>query len=121
MGGSEKGLFALPGGDMGAFLGSCGVESRDRDATSPPKLPKLKPNPTGFSFGGTGSGRGDSGKAFSSDTGERTRPASFIAARSSACVGSLIGDFTLTGAGDEDAEGLPHMVVALLTDENPVF
>jgi hypothetical protein len=33
----------------------------------------------------------------------------------------LIGDFTLVGAGDEDADDLPHSVVALLTEENVVF
>jgi hypothetical protein len=56
-----------------------------------------------------------------SGSDERIRPASFIAARSSACVGSLIGDLTRAGAGDEEAEDLPHSVVALLTDENVVF
>jgi hypothetical protein len=57
----------------------------------------------------------------SSGSDERIKPASFIAACSSACVGSLIGDLTLAGAGDEDADDLPHRVVALLTDENVVF
>lgn len=32
-----------------------------------------------------------------------------------------MGDFTLVGAGDEDADDLPHSVVALLTEENVVF
>lgn len=49
------------------------------------------------------------------------RPASFIAACSSACVGSLIGYLTRAGAGGEEADDLPHSVVALLTDENVVF
>jgi hypothetical protein len=53
-GGSENGLLALPGGEIGVFLGSSGIDSRDRDATNPPKLPKLKPRPTGFGFGGSG-------------------------------------------------------------------
>lgn len=59
------------------------------------------------------------GRSFDSELGDRTRPASFIAARSSACVGNLIGD--LTRAGDEEADGLPHSVVAFLTDEKVVF
>jgi hypothetical protein len=52
IGGSENGLFALPGGDIGMFFGACGLDSRDRDATSPPKLLKLKPSPAGLGFGG---------------------------------------------------------------------
>jgi hypothetical protein len=59
------------------------------------------------------------GRFLDTSSGERMRPASFIAARSSACVGSLIGD--LTDADNEDADGRPHNVVALLTDEKVVF
>jgi len=33
----------------------------------------------------------------------------------------LIGDLTLAGAGDEDADGRPHRELALLTEENVVF
>jgi hypothetical protein len=36
-------------------------------------------------------------------------------------VGSLIGDLTLDVAGDADADGRPHSVVALRTDEKVVF
>jgi hypothetical protein len=54
-------------------------------------------------------------------SGDRTSPASCIAACSSALVGSLIGDFVLAGAGDEDGDCLPHRAVALLTDANVDF
>jgi hypothetical protein len=55
------------------------------------------------------------GRFLDTSSGDRTRPAPFIAARSSACVGDL------ACAGKEDADGRPHSVVALLTDEKVVF
>lgn len=44
-----------------------------------------------------------------------------MAAFSSACVGSLIGDLALVGTGDEDADDLPHIALAFLTDEKVDF
>jgi hypothetical protein len=55
------------------------------------------------------------------DSGDRTSPASCIAACSSALVGNLIGDLALVGVDNVAADGLPHKAVALLTDENVDF
>jgi hypothetical protein len=44
-----------------------------------------------------------------------------MAAFSSAWVGSLIGDLALASTGEEDADGLPHIALAFLTDENVDF
>jgi hypothetical protein len=44
-----------------------------------------------------------------------------MAARSSALVGSLIGDLVCAGTGDEDVDCLPHKAVALLTDAKVDF
>jgi hypothetical protein len=54
-------------------------------------------------------------------SGDRTSPASCIAASSSALVGSLIGDLVLGAKGDEDADCLPHRALALLTEANVDF
>lgn len=82
---------------MGKSLDNRGLDSRERDAElpKPPNPPRLKPRPAGLAFGckgagGSGleekeSGRGeDSGLGSFSGSGLRTRPASFIAAFSSA-------------------------------------
>lgn len=54
MNGSDCGRWALVGGDAGYSTGGCGLDSRDRDATKLPKLPRLKPRPVGFGFNGRG-------------------------------------------------------------------
>jgi hypothetical protein len=125
---SGREISALPGGERGrSFDGDGdGLESRDRDATRPPKPPRppklgrVNPRPAGFCFGWAGAtGRGfeeyESGRGV--DSGERTRPASFIAACSSVFVGSLIGDLARPSTGEEEAEFLPHNAVAFLTEK----
>jgi len=44
-----------------------------------------------------------------------------MAARSSALVGSLIGDLVRVGTGEDDADCLPHDAVAFLTEANVEF
>jgi hypothetical protein len=55
------------------------------------------------------------------DSGDRTSPASCIAACSSALVGSFIGDLVLFAKGDGAADCLPHKAVAFFTDANVDF
>ena len=120
---------------MGRSLDSRGLDSRERDVALLPKPlnpPMLNPRPAGLVFGCRGAGgrgfeerdsgrAGDSGIDCFSDSGDRTRPASFIAAFSSAFVGSLIGDFVLSGTGDEGSDCRPHKAVAAFTEEKPDF
>jgi hypothetical protein len=95
-------------------------------------VPRLNPRPVGLGFGGRGfasaSDKGlgwedgaDAGLDVDDCSGDRTSPASCIAACSSALVGSLIGDLVLAAKGDEDADCLPHRAVALLTEANVDF
>ena len=129
---SGCGLSALLGGDIGKSLDNRGLACRKRDAALLPKLPnppRLKPRPDALEFVCNGAGgsafedtdsglAGDSG--FDSDPGLRTRPASFMAAFSSAWVGSLIGDFVVW-TGEEGWDCRPHKAVAAFTEENPDF
>lgn len=53
-------------------------------------------------------------------SGDRTSPASCIAASSSALVGNLIGDLVRVASGDE-ADCLPHDAVTFFTDAKVDF
>lgn len=87
----------------------------------------MNPRPVGFGLAGTGldsEGNGDLGWGdevtgvldVEVGSGDRTSPASCIAASSSALVGSLIGDLVLVASGDEDADCLAQVAVAFFTD-----
>jgi hypothetical protein len=75
----------------------------------------------GIGFEATGDRGWDLGEAMDAGleveaSGDRTSPASCIAASSSAFVGSLIGVFVRDASGEEDADCLPHKAVALFTE-----
>jgi hypothetical protein len=105
------------------------LDSRDLAGKYPPRVLRLNPRPVGLGFPTAGLGPAgdevlawgdavDGGLNAGVGSDDRTRPASSIAACSSALVGSFIGDFVFVAKGDEDADCLPHSALALLTEAN---